>query len=85
MLKVARGLFPGGADFDAPFMWAGLRPMTPKGTPILGQAKHRNLWFNTGLGHMGWTMSHGSARVTADLIAGRKPDLDLRGMTLADA
>jgi D-amino-acid dehydrogenase len=85
MLNVARGLFPGGADFDAPSMWAGLRPMTPKGTPILGQAKHRNLWFNTGLGHMGWTMSHGSARVTADLIAGRKPELDLRGMTLADA
>jgi D-amino-acid dehydrogenase len=61
MLKVARGLFPGGADYDDPFYWAGLRPMTPKGTPILGQAKHKNLWFNTGLGHMGWTMSHGSA------------------------
>ncbi len=85
MLKVARGLFPGAADYDHPSCWAGLRPMTPKGTPILGQAKHRNLWFNTGLGHMGWTMSHGAARVTADLIAGRKPGVDLKGMTLADA
>lgn len=85
MLRVARGLFPGGADFDSPSYWAGLRPMTPKGTPILGQAKHRNLWFNTGLGHMGWTMSHGAARVTADLIAGRKPGVDLKGLTLADA
>jgi len=85
MLRTARSLFPGAADFDNPFMWAGLRPMTPKGTPILGQARHRNLWFNTGLGHMGWTMSHGSARVTADLIAGRKPALDLNGMTLVDA
>jgi len=85
MLRVARGLFPGAADYDNPSMWAGLRPMTPKGTPILGQAKHKNLWFSTGLGHMGWTMSHGAARVTADLIAGRKPEIDLRGMTLADA
>lgn len=85
MLRVARGLFPGGADFDNPSCWAGLRPMTPKGTPILGQAGHRNLWFNTGLGHMGWTMSHGAARVTAELIAGRKPPVDLKGMTLADA
>ncbi|MBL8698928.1 MAG: D-amino acid dehydrogenase [Alphaproteobacteria bacterium] len=85
MLSVARGLFPGGADFDDPFYWAGLRPMTPKGTPILGQARHRNLWFNTGLGHMGWTMSHGTARVTADLIAGRAPGVDLTGMRLADA
>ncbi len=85
MLKVARGLFPGAADFDRPSYWAGLRPMTPKGTPILGQARHRNLWFNAGLGHMGWTMSHGTARITADLIAGRKPGIDLTGLTLAEA
>jgi D-amino-acid dehydrogenase len=85
MLKVARQLFPDAADFERPVYWAGLRPMTPKGTPILGQATHRNLWFNTGLGHMGWTMSHGTARITADLIAGRRPEIDLRGMTLAEA
>jgi D-amino-acid dehydrogenase len=59
--------------------------MTPKGTPILGQARHRNLWFNTGLGHMGWTMSHGTARITADLIAGRAPPIDISGLTLAAA
>jgi D-amino-acid dehydrogenase len=32
---------------------------------------------------MGWTMSHGAARVTADLIAGRKPEIALEGMTYA--
>jgi D-amino-acid dehydrogenase len=32
---------------------------------------------------MGWTMACGSARVTADLIAGRKPDMDLSGMLLS--
>jgi D-amino-acid dehydrogenase len=32
---------------------------------------------------MGWTMSHGGARITADLIAGRKPAIPLDGLTLA--
>jgi D-amino-acid dehydrogenase len=58
-------------------MWAGLRPMTPDNLPILGRKRHRNLWYNTGHGHIGWTMSHGSARITADLIAGREPAIPL--------
>ena len=57
--------------------------MTPQGMPILGQGKQRNLWLNTGQGHMGFTMSHGGARITADLIAGRKPGIPLDGLTLA--
>jgi D-amino-acid dehydrogenase len=57
--------------------------MTPEGTPILGPTRLRNLWLNTGLGHMGWTMSHATARITADLIAGRKPQIPLDGMTAA--
>ncbi len=83
MLKVMRELFPHGADWEKAERWAGLRPMTPEGTPILGQGRYRNLWFNTGQGHMGWTMSHGAARITADLIAGKKPEISLDGMTAA--
>lgn len=83
MLTLARRLFPNGADFSKPEYWAGLRPMTPQGTPLLGRARHRNLWYNTGLGHMGWTMAHGTARITADLIAGRDAAVDLDGMTVA--
>jgi D-amino-acid dehydrogenase len=81
MLDTMRSLFPDGADWSKAEYWAGLRPMTPEGTPILGPSRYRNLWFNTGLGHMGWTMSHGTARLTADLIAGRKPAIPLEGMT----
>jgi D-amino-acid dehydrogenase len=81
MLRSARELFPSAGDYDAPDYWAGLRPMTPQGTPFLGKARYRNLFLNTGHGHIGWTMSCGSARVTADLVAGRKPDIDLTGMT----
>jgi D-amino-acid dehydrogenase len=82
LLQVARDLFPDGGDYTSPRYWAGLRPMTPEGTPILGQTRYRNLFLNTGHGHMGWTMSCGSARLIADLIAGRPPQLSLEGLTL---
>ena len=55
---------------------SGLRP------PILGTGRHRNLWFNTGHGHMGWTMACGSARIVADLIDGRAPEIDIAGLTV---
>ncbi len=83
MLSTLRDLFPDGADWNASEYWAGLRPMTPQGTPILGRGKLRNAWHNTGLGHMGWTMSHGAARITADLIAGKKTAIPLEGLTLS--
>lgn len=81
MLATMKALFPDGADWGKASFWAGLRPMTPEGTPILGASKIENLWFNTGQGHMGWTMSHGAARIVADLIAGKRPEISLDGMT----
>ncbi|MDJ0947579.1 MAG: D-amino acid dehydrogenase [Alphaproteobacteria bacterium] len=84
MFAAARDLFPDAADYDQPSYWAGLRPMTPEGTPFLGKALYENLFLNTGQGHMGWTMAHGSGKITADLVAGRAPEIDLAGMTLAD-
>ncbi len=80
MLAQTKRLFPDAADYREPEYWAGLRPMTPEGTPILGRGRHRNLWYNTGQGHMGWTMSHGAAQITADLIGDRRPAIGLDGM-----
>ncbi len=82
MLSAARDLFPDGGNYEKPEYWAGLRPMTPEGTPILGFGRHRNLCYNTGHGHMGWTMACGTAAMVTDLIAGRTPELPLDGMTL---
>lgn len=82
MTSVVKGLFPDGADYSRAEYWAGLRPMTPEGTPILGATRFKNFWMNTGQGHMGWTMSHGAGRLVADIIAGRKPAVPLDGMTL---
>jgi len=80
MKKVTQELYPDGADYDRAEMWAGLRPMTPNNLPFLGQRRFRNLFLNTGHGHIGWTMSHGSARITADLIAGHAPAIPTDGL-----
>lgn len=76
ILAAGRRLFPDGADFSRPAMWAGLRPMTPSSLPLIGRTRHRNLWLDTGHGSLGWTMSCGTAMLTADLIAGRTPAID---------
>lgn len=45
--------------------WAGLRPMMPDMMPRVGPGKKGNVFYNTGHGHLGWTLSAG----TADLLA----------------
>jgi D-amino-acid dehydrogenase len=82
MLAVARDLFPEGGDWLRPSYFACLRPMTPDGPPILGRSPLPNLWLNTGQGHMGWTMACGSARIVAELMAGRVSPIDLAGLGL---
>ncbi|MGM8934544.1 D-amino acid dehydrogenase [Pseudomonas neustonica] len=73
---VISDLFPeGGAVSEATF-WTGFRPNTPDGTPIIGASQLRNLYFNTGHGTLGWTMSCGSSQLLADLIDGKQTDID---------
>jgi len=81
ILRFARDVFPDAVDFDRGEYRACLRPMTPDGPPILGLGRYRNLFFNCGHGHMGWTMACGTARIVADLMSGRMPELDLDGLT----
>lgn len=57
--------------------WAGLRPMTADGPPVVGATAIPNLFVNTGHGPLGWTLGAGSALALADLMAGRTPALDL--------
>ena len=83
MKRVTQELYPDGADYDRAEMWAGLRPMTPSNLPCFGRRRFGNLFLNTGHGHIGWTMSHGSARITADLIAGRTPAIPMEGLLAA--
>jgi D-amino-acid dehydrogenase len=82
MLAAARDLFPNGAAYDRPSYWACLRPMTPEGTPIIGRTPYPNLFLDVGLGHMGWTMCSGAARLLMQIVDGKKADIDMTGLTL---
>lgn len=49
--------------------WAGLRPMTPNMMPIVERSKtHAGVWYNTGHGHLGWTLGAYTARELTNLI-----------------
>lgn len=60
---------------EAATIWAGLRPVTPSGTPLIGRTAIDGVWINSGHGHLGWTLACGSGRVLADLMDGRATGL----------
>jgi D-amino-acid dehydrogenase len=62
-------------DISKSKVWAGLRPVSPSGTPIIGETRIHGLWVNAGHGHLGWTLACGSGRLLADLIDGRDPGI----------
>ncbi|WMT73635.1 D-amino acid dehydrogenase [Bradyrhizobium sp. Ash2021] len=76
-------LFPRGGDLKKATFWCGLRPMTPDGPPVIGATRYSNLHLNTGHGTLGWTMACGSGRVLADLLSGRKPDIDTSELAIS--
>jgi len=55
--------FP-GVNTRSVVPWAGLRPMLPNMMPKVGRGKSPCVFYNTGHGHLGWTLS----AVTADMI-----------------
>ena len=80
MFRTAKDLFPGAFDENKAELWSGLRPMMPNSVPVIGRAKYKNLYLDTGHGHVGWTMACGSGALLADLVAGRKPEIDPQGL-----
>jgi len=69
-------LMPDAAYWDKSEFWTGLRPATPSNVPYIGKSHFANLYLNTGHGTLGWTHSCGSAAALADIMAGRKPEVD---------
>lgn len=69
-------LFGGAGDQSRASFWCGLRPMTPDGTPVVGRSPVSNLFLNTGHGTLGWTMAAGSGRVLADIVSGRRTEIE---------
>lgn len=81
--RVANEDFPGIADYATATEWAGCRPATPHGTPILGSSGYENLWLNVGHGSLGFTLACGSADIIGDKISGVTPDISMEGLTLS--
>ncbi|MER8413005.1 D-amino acid dehydrogenase [Mesorhizobium sp. M1342] len=57
--------------------WAGLRPMMPDMMPRVGRGRARGVFYNTGHGHLGWTLSAATAEMLAVIISGDLP-VDVR-------
>ncbi len=69
-------LFPGGGHYGQASYWCGFRPMTPDGPARIGPAACKNLYINVGHGSNGWTQACGTSRVLADIVAGRRPEIE---------
>lgn len=69
-------VFPGVSRPELARFWSGLRPATPGNVPYIGQSRRRNLFLNTGHGTLGWTHSCGSGRAIAEIVDGRRPEVD---------
>jgi D-amino-acid dehydrogenase len=75
--------FPRAADHAKAQLWAGLRPATPSGAPIVGRTPVPGVWLNVGHGALGFTFSFGTANLVAALVSGRPSPMPLDGLTLA--
>lgn len=62
-----RDNFP-GVDTAGVLPWAGLRPMMPNMMPVVRPGKRPGVFYNTGHGHLGWTLSAATAQILAGLV-----------------
>ncbi|MEN5238696.1 MULTISPECIES: D-amino acid dehydrogenase [Pseudomonas] len=68
MRRLAGETLPGAADYGQAVEWAGMRPATPTGVPIIGATMYRNLWLNLGHGALGFTLACGSGERLARMM-----------------
>lgn len=67
LVEWTRQLFP-YINTDKVVPWAGLRPMMPDMMPRVCQGRRKNVFYNTGHGHLGWTMSAVTAYMISELV-----------------
>jgi D-amino-acid dehydrogenase len=67
LIDWTRQLFP-QIDTSRVVPWAGLRPMTPGMLPRVGKGSQPHIFYNTGHGHLGWTLSAATAQLVAKAV-----------------
>lgn len=81
LLRVARADMPQAGDYDQAQPWAGLRPATPSGEPIVGHSGVPGLWLNVGHGALGFTFASATADLLARQMAGQPMPSALEGVS----
>lgn len=77
MVDWVRRYFP-GVSTERVVPWAGLRPMMPSMMPKVGAGRRPGVFYNTGHGHLGWTLSGATAQIVAQTIAATARGLESR-------
>ena len=77
LFQILQSHFPGAADFrrHTP-VWRAASLFSPDALPLVGPAAVPHTWLNLAHGHNGWSMACGAARVLADQLRGKAPELD---------
>ena len=77
-VKWCEKLFPGvSTEYAVP--WAGLRPMMPNMMPKVGFGNNPRVFYNTGHGHLGWTLSAATAELVGEAVEKARMSNDLGG------
>jgi D-amino-acid dehydrogenase len=78
LIPAAKRLLP-AIDTEEQSVWMGCRPSLPDSLPVLGYATHCDrVIYSFGHQHLGMTLGPRTALITADLLAGRNPQIDLQ-------
>lgn len=82
LVKVGDDWFPNAANYRTATFWCGPTAMLPEGVPLLGATRHGNVFINVGHGAGAWALAAGSGKLVADLISGRRTEIDTEGLSL---
>ena len=72
LVEWCRRYFP-GVDTEHVISWAGLRPMMPNMMPRIGSGSKARVFYNTGHGHLGWTLSPITAEMIGEVVSRSLP------------
>ncbi|MDW9464462.1 D-amino acid dehydrogenase [Sinorhizobium meliloti] len=72
LIEWTRELFP-SVNTNQVVPWAGLRPMMPSMMPHVGKGRSPGVFYNTGHGHLGWTLSAATSALLAHVVSENLP------------
>lgn len=83
LMRVAQVDMPRAGNYAQAEPWAGLRPATPSGAPVIGPSGVPGLWLNLGHGALGFTFAAGSAQLLATQMNGGDSPALLKGSSFS--